>query len=107
MKHPSRLTVALALSLLFCGAHARAQEEDAPKVEVGAQFSSLSVNIPDTPFTETQAGFGGRVTYNFTDSFAVEAEGNFFPKESALNEKRARVEELEGLLKRSRENPAG
>ena len=27
--------------------------------------------------------------------------------ESALNEKRARVEELEGLLKRSRENPAG
>ncbi len=83
MKTPSRLTAALSLSLLFCCAHARAQSEDAPKVEVGAQFSSLSVNIPDTPFTETQAGFGGRVTYNFTDSFAVEAEGNFFPKESA------------------------
>ena len=83
MKNSSRLTLALALSFLFFCAHARAQEEDAPKVEVGAQFSSLSVNIPDTPFTETQAGFGGRVTYNFTDSFAVEAEGNFFPKESA------------------------
>jgi hypothetical protein len=84
MKAPPRLTAALSLSLLFffC-APARAQSEDAPKVEVGAQFSSLSVNIPDTPFTETQAGFGGRVTYNFTDSFAVEAEGNFFPKESA------------------------
>jgi hypothetical protein len=78
MKNSSRLTLALALSFLFFCAHARAQEEDAPKVEVGAQFSSLSVNIPDTPFTETQAGFGGRVTYNFTDSFAVEAEGNFF-----------------------------
>ena len=81
MKNSSCL--ALALSFLFFCAHARAQEEDAPKVEVGAQFSSLSVNIPDTPFTETQAGFGGRVTYNFTDSFAVEAEGNFYPQDKA------------------------
>jgi hypothetical protein len=58
---------------------ARAQEHDVPKVEVGAQFSSLSITPPPFGGTENAAGFGGRVTYNITDNFAVEAEGNFYP----------------------------
>jgi hypothetical protein len=58
---------------------ARAQEHDAPKVEVGAQFSSLSIASPGFGDDGDVAGFGGRVTYNLTDHLAVEAEGNFYP----------------------------
>jgi hypothetical protein len=57
----------------------RAQEHDAPKVEVGAQFSSLSITPPNSFGTENATGFGGRVTYNINDHVAVGAEGNFYP----------------------------
>ena len=72
-------TAALVFTLLFASASARAQAHDAPKVEVGAQFSSLSITPPNLFGTENATGFGGRVTYNLTDHLAVEAEGNFYP----------------------------
>lgn len=84
MKRPSLLSLAATITaLLIFSADARAQERDAPKVEVGAQFSSLSVTAPDTFGTENPVGFGGRITYNLTDYFAVEAEGNFHPTATA------------------------
>jgi len=70
---------ALTLALLLSPADGRAQEHDAPKLEVGVQFSTLSVNLPGFRGTENAVGVGGRVTYNFNDYFAVEAEGNLFP----------------------------
>jgi hypothetical protein len=86
---------ALALLTLLpaCGPAARGQEKDAPKVEVGAQFTSLAVNLPNPVFgfpvispgdpgTDPEAGFGARFTYNLNDHVALEAEGNFFPRES-------------------------
>jgi hypothetical protein len=72
-------SIALIFAMLITSAAAHAQEHDAPKVEVGIQFSSLSINLPDFRGTENIAGFGGRVTYNLNDYFAVEAEGNVFP----------------------------
>jgi Outer membrane protein beta-barrel domain len=72
-----------------------AQEERAPRLEVGAQFSSVTFVEPEAfpppgqgqSRSRTEAGFGGRVTYNFNDSFAAEAEVNFFPRdEVAFNE---------------------
>lgn len=72
-------TAALILIFIFAPSAARAQEQDAPKVEVGAQFSSLSISPPSTVGTENASGFGGRVTYNLNDHVAVEAEGNFYP----------------------------
>ena len=69
----------LIFTLLIFSAVARAQEHDAPKVEVGVQFSSLSITPPNSASTENAAGIGARVTYNFNDHFAVEAEGDFFP----------------------------
>jgi Outer membrane protein beta-barrel domain len=72
-------TAALTLIFIIAPSTARAQEHDAPKVEVGAQFSSLSVTPPNTFGTENATGFGGRVTYNLNDHVAVEAEGNFYP----------------------------
>lgn len=71
---------ALALVLLLFDRTARAQEQDAPKLEVGVQYSSLSFNLPFGG-TETGVGIGGRVTYNLTDYFAVEAEGNLSPSD--------------------------
>jgi hypothetical protein len=63
--------------------------------EVGAQFSSLSVTqlhhnnlgsgagVPPLPFrdTQTQAGFGGRFTYNINPNLALETQGDFFPRD--------------------------
>ena len=71
-------TAALFLIFAIASSTTRAQEHDAPKVEVGAQFSSLSVTPPNSFGTENATGFGGRVTYNINDHVAVEAEGNFY-----------------------------
>jgi hypothetical protein len=72
---------ALMLALLVFNGGASAQERDAPKAEIGIQYSSLSVNLPGFGGTENAVGVGGRVTYNLTDYFAVEAEGNLFPSD--------------------------
>lgn len=78
-------TAALIFILAAAPSATRAQEHDAPKVEVGAQFSSLSVTPPSSIGTENATGFGGRVTYNFNDHVAVEAEGNFYPESTFRN----------------------
>jgi hypothetical protein len=69
----------LFVLLLVLAATARAQEQDAPKYEIGVQYSSLSINLPGFRGTENVAGFGARATYNLTDYFALEAEGNVYP----------------------------
>jgi hypothetical protein len=59
----------------------------ARKFEAGVQFSSLILRefseseLPDlgSDFTETQSGFGGRLTYNFTPSIGAEIQTDFFP----------------------------
>jgi hypothetical protein len=66
------------LTLLIC-VPASAQETDVSKVEIGAQFSSLTLTAPGV---KREVGVGGRFTYNFTKNIAVEAEGNFFPSGS-------------------------
>ena len=68
-----------ALILFLLAPATRAQEADAPKVEIGVQYSSLSFNLPVFGGTQNAPGFGGRVTYNLNDFFAVEAEGNLYP----------------------------
>ena len=88
------LTVAVLASLLFSNTKALAQSDDAPRFELGAQFTLLSRNRPSTQIEEvfqffgvdelpkrvSRPGFGGRFTYNLTNSIAFEAEGNFFPE---------------------------
>lgn len=67
-----------------------------PRFEIGAHFSLVSLNQPsrlvrhpqDPGFIEIAPGqvrqigpgFGGRFTYNLTNSIAFEAEGNLFPR---------------------------
>jgi hypothetical protein len=68
--------VAILLCLFFASSDARAQAEDAPKVELGVQFTSLTINENGTT---NEAGIGGRITYNLTDNVALEAQFDFFP----------------------------
>jgi hypothetical protein len=78
-KNLTYATAAVLFVILLTGVEARARQDDVPKVEVGAQFSSLSL---DPPALKREVGVGGRVTYNLDSHFAIEAEGNFFPSGS-------------------------
>lgn len=86
MKRPFLRTIVAALApLLFLGGEARAQE-DAPRFEIGGQFSLLKRNNPTAQLDDlfpsrnvAEPGFGARFTYNVTNNIALEAEGNFFP----------------------------
>ncbi|HXQ71110.1 MAG TPA: hypothetical protein VN844_11510 [Pyrinomonadaceae bacterium] len=62
-------------------------ENRTKRFEVGAQFTSLFVKPSNSrgaltdPRIHTEPGFGGRVTFNLTESIAFEAEGNYFTRE--------------------------
>jgi hypothetical protein len=65
------------LCLPLCTPEAKAQSDDVSKFELGVHFTSITK--PDNDNAATQAGFGGRFTFNFNRSVALEAVGNFFP----------------------------
>jgi hypothetical protein len=67
------------LTLLLTCISIGAQQIEPSKLEIGAQFSSLTLTAPGV---KREVGVGGRVTYNLTDSLALEAEGNYFPSGS-------------------------
>lgn len=84
MKNNSISMMAVAALMLLLTAHAARAQTETPRYEVGVQFSSLSINEPNSSLYRTEPGFGGRFTVNLTDSFAVEAETNFYPNQSVL-----------------------
>ncbi|HEX8845175.1 MAG TPA: outer membrane beta-barrel protein [Pyrinomonadaceae bacterium] len=89
------LSVAILL-LLACNAGALAQSGETKRYEVGAQFSSLSI---DKGFeTRTEPGFGGRFTFNLTDNIALEAQGDLFPRSERSNAFRNGGRAVEGLF---------
>lgn len=61
---------------LSCSTNLVGQTETG-KVELGPIFTSITK--PDFFGGRTEAGLGGRFTFNFNSNVAVEAEGNFFP----------------------------
>jgi hypothetical protein len=84
----------LVLFFAFGLTQVRAQSDD-KKFEVGGQFSVLRVPIQTvtaagTGFAtnqngDTVYGFGGRFGYQLSKYFTLEAEGNFFPRDSVLD----------------------
>jgi len=55
------------------------------KIEIGVQTTSLTLTNPDfTAFDQTEAGIGGRFTFNFNRFVAAEAEINFFPQKATI-----------------------
>ncbi len=93
MKTSPFVLFAILLALLSLTTVAEAQSSDDPpsKVEVGIQFSSISYPQPTlfgsgatlaAGYQRSEAGFGGRFTFNVNRHVALEAEGNFFPHEN-------------------------
>jgi hypothetical protein len=98
MKRNAILMTASLIFLLACGGRtvpAQAVEE-IQKYEIGAHFSSLS--LEEGFEGRTLPGVGGRFTYNLTESFALEAEGNFFPKQTGFGNFRTGGRGLQGLF---------
>lgn len=79
-------TVAL-VSLFALSFHEARAQSDEKKFEVGGQFSLLRLptrTVTDITPAERRVnvpGFGGRFGYNFSKYLALEAEGNFFPRD--------------------------
>ena len=67
------------LTLLLVCKPGQAQQTEPAKLEIGAQFSSLTLSEPGV---KREVGVGGRVTYNLTDNLAIEAKGNYLPSGS-------------------------
>lgn len=89
----------LAVATLFPIGNKEAQaqtQDELPKFEIGAQFSSLSINRSFQ--TRTEPGFGGRFTVNLTDNFALEAEGNIFPRDERFGSLRTGGRAIQGLM---------
>jgi hypothetical protein len=55
------------------------------KIEIGVQTTSLTLTNPDfTTADQTEAGIGGRFTFNFNRFVATEAEVNFLPQKAGI-----------------------
>jgi hypothetical protein len=79
-----KICIPLLLTAIMFASVAVAQSKK-DKIEIGVQSTSLTLVHPDFPsFDDTQAGIGGRVTYNFNRSIAAEAEINFFPQKQFI-----------------------
>lgn len=95
MKRDAIILLAITTLLLVFSRETSAQSNETQKFEVGAHFSSLSI---DEGETRTEPGFGGRFTFNLTDNFALEAEGDFFPRNGSFRAFRTGGRAVEGLF---------
>jgi hypothetical protein len=91
MKRNALFAVALSACCLFVVQPVKAQADDPPKYEVGAEFISLARE----KFSGGRAdpGLGGRFTFNFNRNVAVEAAGYFFPQRCFSCERNGRMSE--------------
>lgn len=74
----SKRFIGALLIALLAGSVARAQS-DTPRVEWGAQFSTLRLS----DFATWDKGVGSRLTYNINSHVSLEGEVNFFLSQSA------------------------
>jgi len=95
MKRDAIILLTIMMLLLVFSQEASAQSNETQKFEVGAHFSSLRI---DKGETSSEPGFGGRFTFNLSDNFALEAEGDFFPKRDSFNTFRTGGHAVEGLF---------
>lgn len=98
MKNKSISMMIVAALMLLFSAHASRAQTETPRYEVGAQFSLLSLNEPNSSLYRTEPGFGGRFTVNLTDYLAAEAETNFYPNQSILNNTNTAGRAFSGLF---------
>jgi hypothetical protein len=75
--------ISLLLTIVTFASAAVAQSTK-DKIEIGVQTTSLTLSHPDIASDQTEAGIGGRFTFNFNRYVAAEAEINFFPQRAAI-----------------------
>lgn len=86
--------------LLFMELNVFAQTQDLPKFEVGAEFTSLGRD--SFGGGRTDAGFGGRFTFNLNENFALEAAGYFFPQKCFICVENGRMTQVVAGVKAGR-----
>lgn len=96
MRHIFRLTASTFVVCLLLACAARGQATDAPKTEVAVLFSTIT--LTPSQGHRSEVGFGGRVAYNVTDRFGIEAELSLFPNSGRSAEGRATGRGVEGLF---------
>lgn len=89
-------TLLLVAVILLLQAPAFSQADELKKFEVAAEFSSMQRESFDT---RTDAGFGGRFTFNLNRVVSLEAAGYFFPTDCISCRNNGRVTEVVGGVK--------
>ncbi|HKE59256.1 MAG TPA: outer membrane beta-barrel protein [Pyrinomonadaceae bacterium] len=95
--------IALSIFSLFVATINASAQIDEHKFEVGGVFTSLTLTdfkartLPTIASGDsTVHGLGGRLAYNLSKNFAIDAEGNFFPETHLGNEELG--QKLQGFI---------
>ena len=78
-----RLILAIVLIVFLCGVRAASAQSIADRMEVAANLSLLRLS----DFDATNAGLGGRLSFDLTNWAAVETEVNFCPRDRVTHPK--------------------
>ena len=91
---PKLVVCLFVMAFYLCGSTMKTDAQiNAHKFEVGAVFTSITLSdfkarslSGVATGDSTVKGLGGRLAYNFTRNFSLDAEGNFFPETHFGNE---------------------
>lgn len=86
-----RISLVVLTLMLLAQSQAFSQSQDPPKLEVAAEFTTL--NREAAGGGRTEAGVGGRVTYNINRHFSVEGAGYIFPRRCLICRNGGRMEQ--------------
>jgi len=89
--------VVAVLSIFLMQSQTLSQSQDVPKFEVAAEFTTLERD--NFSGKRTEAGFGGRLTYNLNRVFSLESAGYFFPRRCNSCSNNGNVTEVVGGVK--------
>jgi hypothetical protein len=71
------LYATIAVLMMILNAQRAHAQSDTPKIEAGVHFSMLRLS----EIEDTTPGFGGRITYNFTDYLGLDGEVNHYSQQ--------------------------
>lgn len=87
----------LTLCCLMVQVVAFSQSPEPPKIELGAEFTTL--NREDFSGLRLEPGFGGRFTYNLNKNVALDTSGYFFPRRCFNCEHNGSITQVVGGIK--------
>jgi hypothetical protein len=91
------LLTAATIIVLTTNCQAQSQQQELPKFEVAAEFTTLERDAFST--RRTEPGFGGRFTFNLNRVVSLETAGYYFPKNCFSCSNNGRITEVLGGVK--------